>query len=217
MEKLGPAFSKLLAPLVEIGGVIGEILAPILEMLAPVVKLITNLLSIGLAPVLRIITVVVSYVVEAFGWLIKGLGVFIDKIVPDWISKIGKSLAQQGQDIIDSARAARDNTKATDNATDAVNKFASALTNIPRVLNINAIRHLVTGVPDTPGGGSTGGGGGTRRGGPGKGPVIANSYGNIYITVPGAADPARTADAVARAIERTNTRGGITRLQVAIA
>lgn len=227
MEKLGPAFSKLIAPLVEIGGIVGEILAPVFEMLAPVVKMIANIMSAGLAPVLRIIVTVFSYVIEALGWFIKGLGVFIDKIIPDWVSKVGKGLAKQGQDMIDSARASRKNTDATDKATDAVNKFAGALSNVPRVLNINALRHMITGAGGGGTGGSGGGGGGGSGGGVGGGgggggrkgglPQPMTINGDIYITVPGAGDPERVAQAVGRAIERTKARGGMSRLSLAVA
>ncbi|MDO8500465.1 MAG: hypothetical protein Q7S20_01320 [Gemmatimonadaceae bacterium] len=215
METLAPAFSALLEPLKMVGRVIGD-------MLVPPIKMVADLLSAALAPalkilagVVRVISVAFSFVSEAIGWMILGIGKLIDSL--PFVS--AKGMINMGQSMIDAARAARRNTDATDDATDAVTKFASALSNIPRVLNINALRHMVTGAgggdSGSGGGGSVGGSGG--GGGGGKGDQILYSYDTINITVPGAGDPERVAEAVGRVIERKRARGGMSRLALAVA
>jgi hypothetical protein len=215
LESLEPVITALIEPLVEIGRVIGDALAPILKMLTPVIQLVVDLFIHQLAPVLKAITVVVSFVMEAFGWLVRGIGKLIDSL--PFVS--AKGVINAGQAMIDAAEAARRNAGATNKATDAINSFSSALSNIPRVLNINALRHMVTGQPGGGGGGggggSGGGGGGTGTGGGGGGNPLF-MYGDINIVVPGAGDPAAVADAVGRAIDRTRSRGGISRLTVAV-
>ena len=203
LEALEPALTALLAPIVEIGRVIGSALAPIFEMLVPVLQLIADLLIRQFGPALKGITVVVSYVMEAFGWLVRGIGRLVDSL--PGIS--AKGVINAGQAMIDAAESARRNAKAADGATDGLNKFASALSNIPRVLNVNALRHSVTGgsgaVPIT------------RIGGP-NGPPVVNNNGDIIINVSGSGDPEETANAVGRALERTRSRGGMGRLRLAV-
>lgn len=219
LEKLGPAFFKLIEPLVELGGAIGEILAPVFEMLVPIIKLVVAQLKVTLIPVIKAVVWTLSWLMQGIGLVVKAFGWLVDKInIFGGDGGIGKI----GQEMIDAAKAARRNTDATDEATDAVSKFAGALSNIPRVLNINALRHMVTG-----GGGGGGGGGGDDifpgsrlpggGGGRGAGPATYSNYGDTYITVPGAGDPRQVAEEVGRVIERTSSRGGTHRLQVAFA
>ena len=215
LETLGPAFAKLLAPLVEIGRIIGELLAPVFEMLAPAVQLALTLFK-TLAPVIRGIVIVMSFFWEVTGLIVRGIGKLIDSL--PFVS--AKGIINSGQAMIDAARAARKNTDATDDATTALEKFASALSNIPRVLNINALRHLLPGPVGTSG---TGGGGGgaapdeTRRAVPRGSGSTAVYSGDIFITVPGAGDPVSVAEAVGRVLERARVRGGVSRLAVAVA
>ena len=209
LETLGPAFHKLIEPLVEMGRELGEILGPIFEMLAPVVQLAVNMFK-ALHPVLKVVVTAFSFVTEVIGWMILGIGKLIDSL--PFIS--AKSMINIGKEMVDAAQAARRNTDATENATDAVNKFADSLSNIPRVLNINALRHMVTG-GGSGGGGSTGGGGGPGPRNPGYRTIINN--GDTYITVPGAGDPRRVAEEVGRVIERTRARGGTSRITLATA
>lgn len=243
MEKLGPAFTRLIAPLVEIGGVIGETLAPVFEMLAPVVKMIVGVLSTGLAPILRIIVTVFSYVIEAIGWFIKGLGIFIDKIVPDWISKVGKGLAQQGQEMIDNARASRKNANAMEQLAKETEKVTEALINVPFSLNLALYRRRnanpnnnpnnYPGTAPTPGGGS--GGPGTDPNAPELDPSIpqpggdrSNAMssaspslagaviitGNVYVN---ANDPEEFIKRLGQKVEQQSKRGGISSLQAGLA
>lgn len=205
MEKLGPAFEKLITPLVELGAMIGEALVPVFEMLTPVVRLVVNTFGL-LKPVLKALVWSFSWVMQGIGEFVKGLGIVIDALVPDWISKIGKGLKKQGQEMIDAAKSARKNTKATDDATAAVEKFAGSLSNIPRVLNVNALRHMVTGS------------GGMAPGGPrDTNPSIPVNVGTLNININGSGDPRRVAEEVGRVIERTGSRGGQSRLKLAMA
>jgi hypothetical protein len=114
---------------------------------------------------------------------------------------------ETGQAMIDAAKAARKNADATDAATGAVQTFAGALSNIPRVLNINLLRHLLGGTSGTAGASSSRG---TGSGG-------FYNHGTINITVPGAGDPNAVAERVAQSVMRTRARGGVSRLAVAVA
>lgn len=197
LESLAPVFESLMAPLRAIGQIVGEVLAPPL-------KLVADLIGVVLYPVLkllsaaaRVLVVAFSYLQEGLGYVVKGLGKLIDSL--PFVS--AKGIIRMGQDMIDAARAARKNTDATDKATEAVEKFASSLSNIPRVLNVNALRHMVTG----------GGGTGPKHLPPDR-PLFT---GPVNININGAQDPRRVAEEVGRALELTNTRGGMSRLQVA--
>ena len=200
LEALEPVVTALIAPLVEIGKVIGDSVAPVLKMLVPVLQLVADLFLRQLAPVLKGITIVLSFVMEGFGWLIWGIGKLVDSL--PGIS--AKGMIKTGEAMTEAARAARRNATATDQATDAVNSFSSALSNIPRVLNINALRHMVTGGSGAvaPNPGSLAGNGLTRT--------------DIYITVPGAGDPTAVAEAVGRVVQRVTSRGGTSTLRVAV-
>lgn len=219
MEKLGPAFHKLIEPLIELGGTIGEILAPVFEMLAPLVQLTAATFKV-FEPVLKMVVKGFSYLMQGLGMVVKAVGKLIDSL--PFVK--AKGIIRAGQEMIDAARAARRNADATDKATDAVEKFASSLSNIPRVLNVNALRHMVTGG----GGGSDGGGGGKqwwKRRGPGMSPggpmdtggSVPVNVGTVNININGAGDPRQVAEEVGRVIERTGSRGGLSRLQVALA
>lgn len=204
LQALAPVVTALIAPLVEIGRIIAEALAPILQMLTPVIQLVADILSHTLAPILRGIVLAASYVMEAFGSIVKFIGKLVDSL--PFVS--AKSVINAGQAMIDAARAARKNATATDTATEAVESFASALSNIPRVLNINALRHMVTG---------GGGGGPAVPVVPVEGGVIT-TYGDTYVTinVPGAGDPVAVANNVGAVVERTRVRGGTSRLTLAV-
>lgn len=212
LEALEPVLKTLIEPLVELGRIVAEALAPIFKMLAPVIQLIADMLARQLAPVLKVFVFGLSLTMEALGWLVRGLGKLVDALP----GVSAKGVINAGQEMIDAARAARKNTSATENATNAVNEFAAALTNIPRVLNINALRHLISG--GSRGGGGGGGGGGDLPGGKpfgGGGLKALDSSSNVTINVYGATDPIRTADALADVLDRRRLRGGTHRLTVA--
>lgn len=214
LETLEPVITALIAPLVDIGHVIGNALAPIFKMLVPVIRLVADAIVRRLEPMLRSLTFVLSVVMEAFGWLVRGIGRLVDAL--PGIS--AKGVINAGQEMIDAARAARRNATATDKATDAVNEFAGSLSNIPRVLNLNALRHLISG--GGPGGDSGGSGGGSRDGGtvtptPRNGPTLRDT--TITINVYDATDPRRTAEAIGRELQNRLARGGTSRLVRAFA
>lgn len=185
-----------------------EALAPVLEPLVPIIKALGQIIAASLAPTIKIVVTAISYLGEALGWVIRGIGRLVDAL--PGIS--AKGVINAGQAMIDAARAARRNSDATNKATDAVNEFAGALSNIPRVLNINALRHLV-GAGSSPHGG--GPGGGTPPGTGGGKPMF--SMGNVEINVYGASDPAAVAEAVGRELEWRFSRGGTNRLAAALA
>lgn len=210
LEALEPVLVTLIEPLVEIGRIIGEALAPILEMLAPVIQLIANLMTQNLAPVLRGITVAISFVMEAFGWLVRAIGRAVDAL--PFVS--AKGVINAGQEMIDAARAARRNTAATDKATDAVNGFAAALNNVPNVLNVNLLRHLISG---SGGGGGDGGSNRPPRGDGEGNPRVPLAGANITFNIYDATDPRAVANAVASVVTGNRARGGTSRLSVAFA
>lgn len=146
-EALAPALAKLTEPLNRIGATIGEQLSPLLEALAKPLDAIARLFVVltgtlepltaimqatlirpmeKLGQVLRVIVIAFSYVEQAMGEFVKGLGEFIDNLVPDWLSDAGKGLKEMGQGMIDGAKAARD-------FSDAVKKAALETSNVPIV------------------------------------------------------------------------------------
>lgn len=190
------AFGPLAALLPVINGALSS-LEPLVTALVAPLTMVGDLLGKVLAPVIRSVTVAFSYVMEAMGWLVRGVGKLIDSL--PFVS--AKGVIEAGQAMMDAARAARANGDANAYATQAVSDFADALTNVPRVLNINALRNMVTGG--------------------GAGPISPTTQGSgntvIYITVPGAGDPNATAAAVGRALERARSRGGTSRVVLATA
>lgn len=137
MDVLGPALQAIAAPLESLGRIFGTILEPFLRRFADALQLVVK----GL-----------SYLYEGFGSLIKGIGQFVDKVAGwtglDW----GRDLARWGQDMIDSARAARDFTSAVTEAT-------RASANIPDIMRVAEWRARVgagggggsAGAPGSPG------------------------------------------------------------------
>ena len=239
MKALGPVLSALAGPLEAVGRIIGEILAPILEVLVIPLELLAGLFQVLVEPlklsahlfkaylapglklvsnVLRVVTIAFSYLNQAMGWFVKALGEFVDRLIPDWLSKAGKGLAEMGQEMIDNAKAARENSRVTDAATEATGRFAAGLLNAARVVSIPRLRHniiagsTIPGVPPTTsGGGGTSGSDGesplTPPSKPGHG-VAVNFYGPVM-------NPEEVADIVGRAVDKARTRGGTTRLAVA--
>jgi hypothetical protein len=161
-----------------------------------------------------------SYFYEGVGWLVRAIGKAVNWLLP---GNPANGLVKAGEGMMDAAKAARENASATETATDAVNDFAAALSNVPRVLNINALRNRTasgsapTGGPTTGGGATTGGGGDDPRVGGGDG--IYNRamafYGDIHVH--GVEDVADMLEKIGRATGRTVARGGTSRLAIATA
>ncbi len=143
-DALGPAITGLAKPLEIIGRLIGGTIAPLLKLLE--------------AP-LTFLAKVISYVNEAFGYLIYGLAKFVDKLVP--FGDPLKAVEKYGQDIIQGARDARAALNDMGTASDKV--AASLSTDLPHAINLALYRSRI-GAPA--GGGSVGapGGGGTTPG-----------------------------------------------------
>lgn len=208
LKMITGAFNPLVAVMPVITGIF-KALAPILEPLVPIFESLGQIIGVLLAPIIKQVAVALSFLAEALGWTIRAIGRLIDAIP----GVSAKGLINSGQAMIDAARAARRNASATDKATDAVNDFAASLSNIPRVLNINALRHLV--------GAGSGTGPGTsgtppRRGGKDD-RETRSSFGDTTINVYGATDPVRTAEAIGRELQRRQGRGGTSRIAVALA
>lgn len=206
MSMISMAFNPLIAVMPVITGIF-QALSPILEPLVPIFESLGQIIGTLLAPVIRAVAVGLSFLAEALGWVIRAIGRLIDAI--PGIS--AKGLINSGQAMIDAAKAARRNADATDNATDKVNEFAGALSNIPRVLNLNALRHLVGGgstPPVTTPPGST-------PGDPDKPKV--KSIGSIEINVYGATNARETAEMIGRELDRRLSRGGTSRLGLSLA
>lgn len=234
METVGPALKALTEPLREIGGFIGDAITPLLKLLEEPLRLVAQLFAALMEPlrlsvylftayltpglkivgaVLEVVAKAFSYVTEAIGWFIKALGEFVDKIVPDWISKAGKGLAEMGQSMIDNAQAVRDGTRASTRATEAVDKFAASLNNVPNVVSIARLRHNLVSNGSGGGGSTSGTGSGSngsgRIGHPVNPPVVIQTA-HFH----GVQDVGGLMDELGRFVERANSRGGTSRLQV---
>ena len=175
-------------PLKIIGTLIGQILTPALKLLVPIVK---------------VLAVAFTFVTQAIGHTIQGLGWFIDHLVPDFISKVGQGMEQWGKDMVAQSKAARAALGATNNFTDALK---AATVNIPRALPLAFLRQQAgmsnpPGTPTTPGTPrKPGGGGGVVDDDERDGDVF-------YITVSGVLDPREAAQAVMDEIRRMKGRG----------
>lgn len=154
MSALGPTLSLLAEPLRTIGTLVGNVIAPALEVLAPI---------------LRLITTAFSYVIEAIGRVIRGIGDLLNKLP----GSIGDPFKKFGQNMIDSAKAARE-------VDEAMSDLASSTTNVPIVF-ARALRTFQASTGGIGGGGGigTGGGGGI---GPGTTPLKPMTF-NAPITV----------------------------------
>lgn len=189
------AFGPLAALLPVINGAL-EGLTPLFVALEAPLRSIGQLLGAVLAPVVRSLTVAISYVMESFGWLVRGIGKLIDALP----GVSAKGVINAGQAMMDAAKAARANGDATAYATKELEKFASSLSNVPRVLNINALRHQISGSP-------------RYQGTAGSPPPVV--IGTIQITIPGSDDPEATVMAFDRHFARVVSRGGVTRMTLA--
>lgn len=96
---LASAFGKAMEPIgnmmARLGGILSSALMPILEALWPVFKLTV----IGATYLGQIFFTISGHITKAVGVLVEGLGILVDKLVPDWISTVGKGLAETGRDI----------------------------------------------------------------------------------------------------------------------
>lgn len=199
MEGLSPVLNALAEPLKTVGRLIAILLVPSLQLLQPI---------------LDAVAWAFSWVLTTVGWLVKGLGAFIDKIA-GWLTDIGDKMERWGQGVIDDAKAAREGTLATN---EALEKFGSSLLNYARVVHINRLRHNLAGLGVTSGGGSTGPGGThTGPGGPGEHMESIRGFGlgggghtfNLY-----GSDPRTVAGEVIRLLGQPARRGGVTNIRL---
>ena len=184
-DALGPVITALAEPLRVFGQLIGSLIVPVLSLLVPP---------------LRLLAIAVSYVVEAFGWLIRSVGKLVDAL--PFIS--GKGIIKAGQDMMDGAREAR---RAMGGAADAADRLAGALSNVPRVLNIAGLRHRTTGgIPGAP----------PPFGGPGGGPPGGGTTIYIHNINANVADADQFLDQLGALSQRVRSRGGTSRLELAL-
>lgn len=250
MDTLGPALSALAKPLRSIGELIGSILVPVLEVLAEPLELVANLVKLLIEPlrgtiqiiilfvtpglkilgaVLKVVTFLFSYVVQGIGIFVEALGRFVDKIVPDWLSKAGKSLAKAGQEMQDNAEKMRhpaeDTADSVGDLGNAAEKATASLVNYARVQHINALRFGIAGgmTGGVGGGGSTGGAGGTTRP-DGRKPLDPSRPGgagrdrpSLNVTINNRADGGADVlvESAGKQVQKTVSRGGTSRFALA--
>lgn len=176
---------------------LGEELAPIIEALAPSIVTIVKLFAAGLIPILTLLEPVLekvawafSYVMEAIGWFIEAIGKFVDSIIPDWISKAGKGIAEMGQTMQDNSRAARNSSDSLEKTADAADRLTDSLLGAVRGFKIDAYRWdaMMPVTPSTGGGGGSGGGTGSSGGGGSEQPstaIVPVSFGDVNIQTSG--------------------------------
>ena len=161
LETLHPVLESLMEPLKLVGEIVGNIVAPILEMLAEPMRLVADLLAALAVPlrftvflitqqlkpalsilsgVLKVVTTVFSYLMEALGTLVKAIGKAIDKL--PFVS--AKGVIRTGEDMIKQARDARNGMKdvgeAAGEAADGLQTLGEALDNVPHVFALAARR-----------------------------------------------------------------------------
>lgn len=162
--------AEAFSPLALASRVIGaslSTLAPVIETLLMPLTMLGQLVGTLLLPVLRPVAIAFSYVTQGVGIFVEALGKFVDKIVPDWISKVGKDLASFGQKMQDDAKAARDGLNGV---AKAANNAADSITNMPQIFDW-ALRRRQAGSGGMPG--SSGGGDGPRTAQP-RNAIIVN-------------------------------------------
>lgn len=234
-ETIGPALSELAEPLRAVGVAIGTVVAPVIQALADPLRAVSGLviaLTDALRPtvafivaritpalkvlstVARGVTIALSYVNEAMGWLVRSIGKAVDAL--PLVS--AKGIIKAGQEMIDAAREMR---RGTDTATgsiedlgDAAAKATAQLVNYARVSHINALRFAIGG---TATGGSAGGGGSTPGGAgrptvPGTRPPITINTLNLN----GVQNARQLLDELGRLASQAGNRGGTSRLHVAM-
>lgn len=235
-EVVGPALQALMEPLREIGRATGAILVPVMEALAEPMRLLGSLVATMLAPIRMLVqlflavtpafrllgaalgglVIALSYLHEAIGWVVRGIGRLVDMI--PGIS--ARSIIRAGQEMIDGARAAR---RGMDAAASAADRLAGALSNVPRVLNVAALRNRVASGaapgPPAPPRGPRGGGGTGAPPGPGGGGGGGDRDRErvvVYVqNVNGVVDAAAFLDEMGRLAQRARSRGGTVRLATA--
>lgn len=128
MQGLAPALEFVDRPLRLLGELAGTIVAPALQLLMVPVR------GLGIG---------VSYVTEALGWMVRGIGKLIDKL--PGIS--GGPIIRAGQDMMDGAQEARD---ALHHLGNAAKSAADSVTNMPEIFDW-ALRRRQAGMGAIPG------------------------------------------------------------------
>lgn len=142
MVPLEPVFKALQEPIQIVGAMLGGVLAPILELLAPPLKLIAT---------------IATYVVQGLGWLVEALAKVVNFLIP--FGDPLKGLERFGQRMQDEAVRARaalnDSAKAAEylgKSLDTLNEAVSAsMTNVPLIFSTALARtRIATGqMPST--------------------------------------------------------------------
>lgn len=242
MSVIGPALSKLAAPLESVGRVLASIVVPILDALAEPLALLGKLIEILLEPlrasvqlillsikpglaalglVLKAVSWAFSFVNQAIGWFIEGLGKFIDHIVPNWISRAGKGLAEAGQKMQEDAKAMRSHTDKVEDSTDALAKFSSSVSNMPPIFDLALRRRMAalgSGVA-APGTGAAGSAGATGSMPGHRPPAPIGSVSGVTVNInnpPAGLNVDEVTRQVTRGITMGMRRGGTPELALAL-
>ncbi len=126
-------------------------LAPVLNALLIPLRLVGTLIGTALAKPLQLLA-------RALGFLIRGIGTLLNKLP----GSIGDPLVKAGQEMIDASHTMREAGKEAGAAGAAFQAVASALTNVPAMLQVDRLRAAATGpaggagIPNLPEGATIG-------------------------------------------------------------
>src|SRR5690606_19083504 len=148
MDAVGEPLKALLLPLRMLGETIGRALIPIIRALFPVIKWVT----IAASYLAEVFFTVSGYLQKGVGWLLEAIGKAVKYLsfgLGRSIGRAGKSLGRTGDEALRSAKEfakLRGELKdlsfedALDRVTDAANKAADALLNVPQGFKVALAR-----------------------------------------------------------------------------
>lgn len=240
-----PIIEALREPLRAFGEVVAA-LHPILTTLNPLFANLTITASV-LAPIMEAFTVVMTYVMEGLGLVLKAAGAIVEKFA-GWATDAGERLEGFGQGLIDDARWTRDRLGVPDTGggmfgffdwldelvdeqlpdfSGAVGRATDALSNVPRALPLELLRHQAAQgeLPDYGAGttdSSPSGGGRPSTDPPVAGDRAPGGPENVYVLREGAVQingtdmsPDELLRAIERALKSRASRGGTSAVQYA--
>lgn len=181
---LAPVIEALMVPIRNIGFLVGSVLTPILKLLQPVLNTVAK---------------VFSFVIQAIGEFIKGLGKAINFLLP---GNPANGLVKFGQNMIDMAKQTRDAIDAGTDLTKTLEKVNASASNVPQIFDLIARRRAAGSDLKVPSGGT------------------AQARGGVTVNVnnpPAGVDPKHIARQVLNAITDLRRRGGVSAFDVAVA
>jgi hypothetical protein len=153
MEALRPALDAFLAPLTVVGQYIGQALAPILKALAPVLQG----LAIATTYVAQVLFNVAGGLMVGIGAIIQAIGTLVDGILPgdqSGLTNFGRGLQTSGREMLKAAGAMSEARRAirsgglgeaVEDLATQIQNVASALTNVPAMLQVERLRAQAAG------------------------------------------------------------------------